>query len=74
MAEDTKYGIYGNVAPRAVLPFAVEDGGGLGPEALAFIERCRVRRSDELAIAYNYSTARSEEPGPFVLDLQRLHH
>ena len=48
LAEDSKHGIYGVVAPHTVLPFAVEDGGGLGPEALAFIERCRVRSSDEL--------------------------
>ena len=49
MAEDTKYGDYGNVAPHTVLPFAVEDGGGLGPQALAFVERCRVRSSDQLS-------------------------
>ena len=49
MAEDAKHGIFGNVAPHTVLPFAVEEGGGLGPEAQAFVERCRVRSSDELS-------------------------
>jgi len=49
MAEDAKYGDYGDVAPHTVLPFAVEDGGGLGPQAQAFVERCRVRSSDQLS-------------------------
>ena len=42
-AEAVKRRVYGNVTPHRVVPFAVEEGGALGKEALGFLLWCRKR-------------------------------
>ena len=41
MAEGEKYAVYGDVGPHKVLPFAVEDGGALGREAMKYFHQCK---------------------------------
>ena len=40
---------YGNVAPHVVLPFVLDDSGGLGKEAWAFLLKCRDKAEGQLA-------------------------
>ena len=40
-AESAKFDMFGDVRPHTVLPFAVEDGGALGIEALKFFHQCK---------------------------------
>ena len=39
---------YGNVAPHVVLPFVLDDSGGLGKEAWAFLLKCRDKAEGQL--------------------------
>ena len=39
-AEAAKHFKYGDVRPHTLLPFAVETGGALGAEAMAYVKRC----------------------------------
>ena len=41
--------LYGAVAPHVVLPFVLDDSGGLGKEAWAFLLQCRDRAEGQLA-------------------------
>ena len=48
-AEASKRAKYGNVAPDAVvLPFVIEDSGGMGTEAAKFFCKCRDKVKNEL--------------------------
>ena len=42
---------YGNVAPHVVLPFVLDDSGGLGKEAWAFLLKCRDKAEGQLGAA-----------------------
>ena len=48
-AEANKRRTYGNVAPHVVLPFVLDDSGGLGKEARKFLLSCRDRAEGQLA-------------------------
>ena len=49
-AEASKRATYGNVAPDAVvLPFVIEDSGGMGTEAAKFFCKCRDKVKNELS-------------------------
>ena len=41
-AEASKHDMFGDVGHHQVLPFAVEDGGALGNEAMCFFNKCKV--------------------------------
>ena len=46
-AEAQKRRTYGNVAPHVVLPFVLDDLGGLGKEAWSFLLQCRDRAGSQ---------------------------
>tara|TARA_B110000196_G_scaffold214316_1_gene183872 strand:- start:21 stop:593 length:573 start_codon:yes stop_codon:yes gene_type:complete len=48
-AEGSKYDMFGDVAPHQVLPFAVEDGGALGEEAMTFFNACKADCGNQLS-------------------------
>ena len=48
-AAASKLGVYGNVQPHVVLPFAVEHAGALGKEAMGFFKERHKKVSNELS-------------------------
>ena len=48
-AEASKNATYGPVQPNVVLPFVVEDAGGLGPAAEKFLHCCKDKCANELS-------------------------
>ena len=48
-AEASKYAMYGNVGAHQVLPFAVEDGGAMGHEAMKFFHKCKAACNNQLS-------------------------
>ena len=48
-AEASKHATYGPVQPHVVLPFVVEDAGGLGPAAEKFLHCCKDKCNNELS-------------------------
>ena len=50
-AEGTKRGLYGDVSPNVLVPFAVEEGGALGQEAMKLLKQCKKKcRNNIVAI------------------------
>ena len=47
-AEASKRATYGNVQPHVVLPFVVEDAGGMGAEVVKFFDKCKAKVKNEL--------------------------
>ena len=41
--------MYGNVGAHQVLPFAVEDGGAMGHEAMKFFHKCKAACNNQLS-------------------------
>ena len=48
-AESSKRVAYGPLKPHELIPFAIEDCGGLGPDALALVMNCSRRRKNILS-------------------------
>ena len=50
-AEASKQATYGNVQPHVVLPFVVEDAGGMGPAAHSFFHKCCKKVQNQLSFS-----------------------
>ena len=71
---------YGNVAPHVVLPFVLDDSGGLGKEAWKFVLECRDKAEGQVAQRdfekLNWSCqafTRGGAPGCLALCLVNMH-